>query len=152
MAEQKLDLRDFNQLTAAALGGLAAGSLLGCNQGAKTPAAGGDKAPGGETTMAKAEIHLCRGLNECKGQGKDGKNDCRGQGNCATATHHDCSGKNECKGLGGCGGKEGANDCKGKGGCSVPLMEGAWETLRKKKEAEWSEKKLESGAAPAKAA
>jgi hypothetical protein len=30
-------------------------------------------------------------------------------------------------------------------------MESAWETLRKKKEAEWGEKKLEAGAAPAKA-
>jgi hypothetical protein len=56
------------------------------------------------------------------------------------------------KGLGGCGEKVGANDCKGQGGCSVPLMEGVWGDLRKKKEAEWTEKKLESGAAPAKAA
>jgi hypothetical protein len=30
-------------------------------------------------------------------------------------------------------------------------MESAWETLRKKKEAEWAEKKVEVGAAPAKA-
>jgi hypothetical protein len=157
MAERNLDRRDFNKLTTAALGGLAAGSLLGCNQGAKPPAADGDKAPGGETTIAKADIHLCRGLNECKGQGKDGKNDCRGQGVCATAKEHTCGGQNECKGLGGCGEEAGANDCKGKGGCHVPLMtdppgESVWDKLRKKKEAEWSEKKLQAGAAPAKAA
>jgi hypothetical protein len=30
-------------------------------------------------------------------------------------------------------------------------MESAWETLRKKKEAEWAEKKVEVGTAPAKA-
>jgi hypothetical protein len=29
-------------------------------------------------------------------------------------------------------------------------MESAWEALRKKKEGEWEEKKLEAGAAPAK--
>ena len=46
------------------------------------------------------------------------------------------------------GGKEGANDCNTKGGCSVPLMEGAWETLRKKKEGQWTEKKLPIGQPP----
>ena len=102
--------------------------------------------------VAKAEVHLCRGLNECKGQGKGGANACRGQGACATAKEHTCGGQNECKGLGGCGEKVGANDCKEMGGCQVPLMEDAWKTLRGRKEAEWTEKKLEAGAAPAKAA
>jgi hypothetical protein len=140
---ERLDRRDFNKLTAAALGGLASGTLLGCNSGAKT---------GGEATVVKVEVHLCRGLNECKGQGKDGKNECRGQGTCATAKEHSCGGQNECKGLGGCGENVGVNECKTKGGCHVPLMDSAWETLRKKKEGEWQEKKLEAGAAPAKAA
>jgi hypothetical protein len=141
-----MDRRDFNKLTTAALGGLAAGTLLGCKKGAPVymPAPGS-----GDTTLAKAEVHLCRGLNDCKGLGKDGKNACRGQGLCATV-NHSCAGQNDCKGLGGCGGKEGVNDCKGKGGCSVPLMEAPWETLRKKKETEWTEKKLEIGAAPEK--
>lgn len=134
-----LDRRDFNRLTAAALGGLASGSLLGCGQG-------------GGTAVAKADLHLCRGLNECKGLGKDGKNECRGQGTCATAKEHSCGGHNECKGLGGCGETVGANDCKTKGGCHVPLMESAWDTLRKRKEAEWTEKKLAVGQPPAKAA
>jgi hypothetical protein len=139
MANSNLDRREFHKLTAAALGGLASGSLLGCGQG-------------GETAVAKTEVHLCRGLNECKGQGKDGKNECRGQGACATAKEHSCGGHNECKGLGGCGETVGVNDCKTKGGCHVPLMESAWDTLRKKKEAEWTEKKLEVGQPPAKAA
>jgi hypothetical protein len=152
MRERNLDRRDFNRLTTAALGGLATGALLGCNKGSGTIAPGGGKEARGETMVAKAEVHLCRGLNECKGQGKEGKNECRGQGACATAKEHTCGGQNECKGLGGCGETVGANDCKGKGGCHVPLMDDAWTTLRKKKEAEWAEKKLESGTAPAKAA
>jgi hypothetical protein len=147
MAQRQLDRRDFNKLSAAALGGLAAGAMLGCGKGAPD-----GKASGGGETVAKVEVHLCRGLNECKGQGKDGKNSCRGQGMCATAKDHTCSGQNDCKGLGGCGEKVGSNDCKGQGGCQVPLMEGVWDELRKKKEAGWTEKKLESGAAPAKAA
>jgi len=152
MDKRHIDRRDFHKLTTAALGGLATGSLLGC----KPQGGAGGPAPV-ETTVAKAEVHLCRGLNECKGQGKGGDNACRGQGNCATAKEHTCGGENECKGLGGCGEKVGANECKGHGGCHVPLMtdppgESAWDKLRKKKEAEWQEKKLEAGPAPAKAA
>jgi hypothetical protein len=133
----ELDRREFHRLTAAALGGLAAGAS-GCNRGQ----------PAGDPAVAKADVHLCRGLNDCKGQGKEGKNDCRGQGACATAKEHSCGGQNDCKGLGGCGEKVGANDCKAQGGCQVPLMQGAWETLRKRKEAEWADKKLEFGSAP----
>src|SRR5262245_45073861 len=150
MDRRQLDRRDFHRLTTAALGGLAAGSVLGCNQ--KGPP-GQMAQTGGDAAAVKAEVHLCRGLNDCKGQGKDGKNDCRGQGVCATAKEHTCGGQNECKGLGGCGENVGANDCKGKGGCRVPLMivpagESAWDTLRKKKEAEWKAKNLEAGPAP----
>jgi hypothetical protein len=136
----RIDRRDFHKLTSAALGGLATGSILGCGK-ASGPV---------ESTVAKAEVHLCRGLNECKGQGKDGQNACRGQGTCATAKEHGCGGQNECKGLGGCGETVGANECKTHGGCHVPLMESAWDTLRKRKETEWTEKKLEVGAAPPK--
>jgi hypothetical protein len=143
MAERPLDRRDFHKLTAAAISGLAAGATIGCKQ--KGPAQAGDAAPG---VVAAAELHLCRGLNDCKGLGKTKDNSCRGQGVCATAKEHTCGGQNDCKGLGGCGEKVGENDCKGKGGCSVPLMEGAWEALRKKKEAGWTAKKLEAGPAP----
>jgi hypothetical protein len=145
-----MDRRDFHKLTTAALGGLAAGSILGC--GKKLPGRPAAAPPAGEVTLAKADVHLCRGLNDCKGLGKDGKNDCRGQGACATAKEHTCGGQNECKGLGGCGEEVGANSCKGKGGCHVPLMDDAWTTLRKKKEAEWGQKKLDVGPAPPKAA
>ncbi|MEX2176229.1 MAG: hypothetical protein WD872_17845 [Pirellulaceae bacterium] len=142
MDRTPLDRRDFHKLTAAALGGLAAGTVLGC---------GGEPAAAPTVTAAAADVHLCRGLNECKGQGQAGENACRGQGACATAKEHTCAGQNECKGLGGCGASVGVNDCKGQGGCSVPLMDDAWKTLREKKEAEWTGKELESGPAPAKA-
>ena len=36
------------------------------------------------TPTAKAEVHACRGLNACKGQGAGGDNACAGQGACAT--------------------------------------------------------------------
>ncbi|HTN73605.1 MAG TPA: hypothetical protein VL096_00090 [Pirellulaceae bacterium] len=135
-----LTRRQFHVLTSAALGGLVAGATLGCG----TPAAqstasaqGGDK-------------HLCRGLNECKGQGAGGKNDCRGQGDCASAAvRHDCATMNTCKGLGGCGETAGANDCSGKGGCHVPLMEGAWKTVRTRLETKWSTAKTPFADAPA---
>ena len=108
MRESSLDRRRFNELTAAALGGLAAGAVAGCgggDEGASGKSAGDGK------TVAAADVHLCRGLNECKGKGKGGDNACRGQSACATAKEHSCGGQNECKGLGGCGGTEGANDC-----------------------------------------
>ena len=145
MAHRHLDRRDFNKLTTAALGGLAAGSILGC---------GSEPAPGpgpAVTPVAASDKHLCRGLNECKGQGKGGQNACRGQGACHTVAEHSCGGQNECKGLGGCGETAGANECKTKGGCHVPLMDSAWDKVRKRKETEWQDKKLASGAAPAKA-
>jgi hypothetical protein len=143
VSNSEIDRRTFNQLTAAALGGIAAGSLAGC---------GGDKPaakPGGSGTTAVADVHLCRGLNDCKGKGKGGDNACRGQGACATAKEHTCGGKNECKGLGGCGANAGENECKGKGGCHVPLMEDAWTKLHDKLEADWKAKKLDYGKAPA---
>jgi hypothetical protein len=82
--------------------------------------------------------------------GKGGGNACRGQGACATLEAHACGGQNECKGQGGCGEDVGMNKCKGKGGCHVPLMTTAWETLRKRRETEWSAQQMEFKAAPAK--
>lgn len=141
MAERSMNRRDFDKLTAAALGGLLAGASLGC--GSAPPA------PQASANGVASEKHLCRGLNECAGQGADGKNDCRGQGTCATAAHHECGGQNTCKGLGGCGETAGANDCKGQGLCAVPLMDHAWETVRGRMEARWKEKGLEYGKPPA---
>jgi len=142
MAEN-LDRRKVNRLTAAAFGGLAAGSLLGCGGGEKADAVAD------ATPKPTGDVHLCRGLNDCKGKGKGGDNACRGQGSCASF-EASCGGQNECKGLGGCGSNPGANDCKGQGGCHVPLMAGAWETVRKRLEEEWTAKELAFGEAPPK--
>ena len=144
MPQEPWDRRKFNELSAAAIGGLVAGSLAGCGdqpKGNKTPTAPG---------KATAEKHLCRGLNDCKGQGASGKNDCRGQGDCATVEHHSCGPQNDCKGLGGCGANAGTNECKGKGGCHVPLMDAAWDKIRKRKEAAWSKASEPFSDAPAK--
>jgi hypothetical protein len=138
MSNDQPSRREFNRLSAAALAGLVAGASAGC---------GGSGEPTASTSVEK---HLCRGLNQCKGQGASGDNACRGQGTCATVEAHSCAGQNTCKGLGGCGATAGANDCKGQGGCHVPLMDGAWETVRKRLEKNWTAAEAKFGEAPAK--
>ena len=61
MKKENLSRRDFNKLSAAALGGIVAGTAL-----AADALAADDK---------KKETHACRGLNSCKGNGGDGKNE-----------------------------------------------------------------------------
>jgi hypothetical protein len=140
MSSNELDRRRFHELSAAALSGLIAGSLVGCGN------RGGQNAPVQAT--AAADKHLCRGLNDCAGKDVTGENACRGQGVCATIEHHTCSGKNECKGQGGCGTTAGINECKGKGGCSVPLMTPAWKEVRQRKEAAWTAAGIKFGSPP----
>ena len=178
MSNQELNRRDFHKLSMAALGGALAGSIAGCAKEEApapkpTPAAKESAKGDTETTTvadaapsnpnegptlsppanAVAEFHLCRGLNVCKGQGADMKNECAGQGTCATAsTHHDCGGKNACKGQGGCGEDVARNTCKGEGGCHVPLMDSAWKTARKRFEAALDKQGKKVGAAPPKKA
>jgi hypothetical protein len=156
MRPENVSRRDFHKLSAAALGGLIAGATLGCNEEATKPAktAGTESgsatpppADAGKTavkdtvkeTVTKSgavaattvALHACRGLNECKEQGKSHKNDCAGKGDCYTVKH-DCSGKNDCKYQGGCGGENGLNDCKGKGGCGhFPIADAdVWKKAR----------------------
>jgi len=115
--------RDFSAALISILAGMKGGLALAAEAG--TPEA--------DKTEPK---HICKGLNECKGQGNcmhgcgdhscAGKNSCKGKGGCAAAaTHHSCKGKNSCKGVGGCASGDnkcaGFNSCKGKGGCEVPL-------------------------------
>ncbi len=106
--------RDFNKLLVSAVGGIMAGVTLG-----------GCKTTDGNGSSEAVAKHACKGLNACKGQGKDAKNSCKGQGGCATAEHHSCKSQNECKGQGGCKTDDnscaGKNSCKGKGGCAVPV-------------------------------
>lgn len=141
--------RNFHKLTLGALAGLAAG--------AQTQAFAALTAQEGEKD--KKEVHVCRGLNSCKGNGAeadvdgDGKNDvnaCAGQGACATAKQITCGGNNDCKGQGGCGPTPGENDCKGKGACHVPLNDGAWKRARARFEERMKKDKKSYGDPPAK--
>jgi len=149
MASQDYTRRDFHKLSAAALSGMMAAGTIGCGS---QPAAdsSGDSDPasseaGDTSTVAK---HACRGLNECKGQGAKGANECAGAGTCATVEHHACGGQNECKGQGGCGKTPGANECAGKGGCHIPMSGGMWERARDLFEERMAEKGVEVKPAP----
>jgi hypothetical protein len=137
MDAKSISRRGFSKLAAAAIGGamsgLAAAALVAQ-----------DKAqPGGD-------VHVCRGLNACKGHGASGKNECAGQGACATAKSHACKGDNACKGQGGCGANPGENACKGKGECAVPLSEEAWKKARRNFEAAMAKAGKKFGPAPKK--
>lgn len=150
--------RDFHRLSMAAFGGFVAGSVPGCGGGDAKPEAGKNAAENKETASgdpalaSAADVHVCHGLNACKGQGVDGKNACAGQGTCATkSTHHSCGEQNACKGQGGCGEDAGNNACKAKGGCHVPLMEGAWKGARQRFEEKMKTAGKEFGADPGKA-
>ncbi len=96
----------------------------------------GSKVRAQDKPADKAEKHVCKGHNSCKGKGGcssgdngcAGKNSCKGKGGCASAeAKHSCKGANSCKGMGGCktgdNGCAGKNSCKGKGGCEVPVKE-----------------------------
>jgi hypothetical protein len=108
------------------LGAAVAGLVSGASAAARV----------GSAEASKAPKHVCKGLNDCRGQGSckhgcgnngcQGKNDCKGKGGCASeAARHACKSQNSCKALGGCAtgdkGCAGRNSCKGKGGCEVPL-------------------------------
>lgn len=149
MDPKNLTRRDFGMLSAAALGGIAAGM-------------GGSKAFAADAKdhVLLQEPHVCRGLNACKGKGScktadnacKGKNGCAGTGACATAEKHACGGHNECKGQGGCGANPGENACKEKGKCAVPLGKKAWPKARANFEKAYKAATGKNpGAAPAKA-
>jgi len=167
--QNELSRRDFHRLATAAFGGVLVGAIAGCGEGDRaakstkpdtstTPTAtkpadsAAQAATTKNTTVAGATLvalHACRGLNECKGQGKDHKNACAGQGSCFTVTH-ECSGQNDCKNQGGCGGTNGFNDCKGKGGCGhFPIENKIWKKARDKFESRMAEAKKKVGPAPA---
>ena len=94
MKRDHVNRRDFNKLTMAAMGGMMAGSLIGCGTkktekteaNSEEPDANAKGEENEETVAASWEgPHVCRGLNACKGKGKTGKNACVGQGECAIA-------------------------------------------------------------------
>ena len=120
MKNPELNRRDLGRLTAAALGGAIAGSMLGQRALLAAEAAKPD-----DSHWLK-EPHLCCGLNTCKGHGKEASNDCAGMGHCATVQSHGCAGQNACAGQG----MSGENSCKGKGNCAVPLFGDSWRKAR----------------------
>jgi len=153
MKKSHFSRRDFNRLSAAAFGGMMAGTMIGCqpaaDDGDSGPANGGpadggpaDGGPaddgsggrsddagdagGGDDESASADVHVCRGLNACSGE----SNGCAGTSQCATAAAHTCGGQNACKGQGGCGENPGGNDCKEQGHCAVPLKADMWTKAR----------------------
>ncbi len=139
MSNSDVTRRDFNKLTMAAFGGLIAGASTGTLRSMAE-----------DKKEEKKEIHVCRGLNSCKGQDAAGKNACAGQGVCATAMHHECAGLNACKGQGGCGEKPGENACKEMGKCAVPLSDKAWKVARARFEERMKKAKKPFGPAPKK--
>ncbi|MBS0203863.1 MAG: hypothetical protein JSS49_13240 [Planctomycetes bacterium] len=156
MQNKGLGRRDFHKLTVAALGGMIAGTTIGCGGG------GGSEATTTTTTTSPAttagltdaekliidEPHTCRGLNSCKGKGRSKDNACAGQGACASLADASCGGNNKCKGQGGCGELPGMNACEGKGGCHIPLMDSAWTTARTAFEAAMKKSGQKFGDAP----
>ena len=160
MQNNGLDRRDFHKLTLAALGGMVAGTAVGCGGGAAPNAAAPGKpvaATASSTDLTEVEKliidepHVCRGLNSCKALGRGKDNDCAGLGTCASMVDASCGGNNKCKGQGGCGELPGMNSCEGKGACHIPLMDKQWEQARAAFEAAMKKSGKPVGAAPAKA-
>ena len=101
------------------------------NPPAPTPAPSPAASTGATTqTAAPLELHVCMGLNACKGHDRFGTNTCAGTGFCATASVHHCRTLNDCRGQGGCGlygtaeddAAPGANECAWQGACAVPIQ------------------------------
>jgi hypothetical protein len=142
MKPTDLNRRDFAKLTAAAFGGMIAGTAIGCGEGAKKEA-GGAKAPGGaapEAGSAAPKNNRPPGYKNPKRNGDDakaaeeikkkieagegdfvmlsGKNVCRGLnvGKNHKGGSNDCAGRGECASIKAhdCSGQ---NECKGQGGC-----------------------------------
>ncbi|HLX06484.1 MAG TPA: hypothetical protein VKY89_01340 [Thermoanaerobaculia bacterium] len=138
MKNLDLNRRDLGRLTAAALGGAIAGSLLG---GRALHAA---EAAAPDSSHWLKDPHLCCGLNACKGHGKGASNDCAGMGHCATVEAHGCAGENACAGQG----STGENGCKGKGSCAVPVTGDGWKKARTTWEQAMTKAGKKFGAAP----
>lgn len=114
------------------------------------------------------ELHVCMGLNACKGHDRTGANNCAGTGYCATAQQHNCQTLNNCRGQGGCGlygdalqqSTPGENNCAWQGSCAVPIQaerfstlgnnkgKGTWLLARKKFEARMQQSNRTFGTAP----
>jgi hypothetical protein len=148
MADRELNRRDFQRLTAAAVGGLLAGATISVQALAADAPPKKDK----NKNAMLGEPHVCRGINMCKGLGATKDNACAGQGACATAKAHGCHADNECRGQGGCGAKPGENSCKAMGECGVPMASKTWTKARARFEELMKKEGKKVGPAPPKKA
>ena len=104
-----------------------------CGGSAPAPSAAGAQA----SITPPVELHVCMGLNACKGHDRTGANNCAGTGSCATAEQHNCQTLNNCRGQGGCGlygdaeqqMHPGDNECAWQGSCAVPVQAERFSTL-----------------------
>ncbi len=146
MEKPAMNRRDFQRLTAAAVGGLLAGAGHVARAADEVPKKDKNKNP------MLGEPHVCRGINMCKNLGASKDNACAGQGTCATAKAHGCHGDNECRGQGGCGANPGENNCKGMGECGVPMQGKTWTKARARFEELMAKEGKKVGPAPPKKA
>lgn len=116
---------------------------------------------------AVLELHVCMGLNACKGHDVDGTAPMAGMGNCATVNHV-CHGEGSCRGQGGCGyaGDDyeqsipGEQACNQNGSCASPINKSrvfsagpykgksVWRQARRLFEARMYDAKLPFGPSP----
>ena len=87
MGINNLSRREFAKLTAAAVGGVVAGTAVNGIAGAEAGTIV-DESP------LLSGKNVCRGLNPKCGGHKGGSNTCAGQGSCHTANKHTCHGSN----------------------------------------------------------
>ena len=85
MGINNLSRREFAKLTAAAVGGVVAGTAVNGIAGAEAGTIV-DESP------LLSGKNVCRGLNPKCGGHKGGSNTCAGQGSCHTANKHTCHG------------------------------------------------------------
>ena len=108
-----------------------------CGGPAPAPAPAPQASPSAGPATPSVELHVCMGLNACKGHDRNGTNNCAGTGYCATAEQHNCQTLNNCHGQGGCGlygdieqqENPGNNECAWQGSCAVPIQAERFRTL-----------------------
>jgi hypothetical protein len=105
------------------------GGEIGAQKREDAHESGADPTPAAKL-QKEVDLHVCMGLNACKGHDVTGKAKMAGMGECATVFHI-CHGANECRGQGGCGytgsdaeqARPGAQSCRWNGSCASPINE-----------------------------
>jgi hypothetical protein len=122
MNPKDLNRRDFTRLTAAAFGGMIAGSTIGCGEAAKNETAKTPGTPAPESGSSAPKRSRPPGVKNPKRNGEDEKASEEIQKKIAAGEgeYVMLSGKNVCRGLNTCKEhKGGDNACGGRGECAV---------------------------------